>query len=312
MSSVLSDLSPTLTPALPAEEKRRASAVAPKVEERDWSQPSKTSSEQTLSFSDFLSVINPLQHIPIVGSIYRAITGDTISPVSRVIGGLLFGGPVGLIASAFNAVVEQTQGKDLGDQALALFSPDKGTPAPAAPPTQFAAIPAPEPEPGDLAVAPLSRTALGTTAPQDAGSIVGGDRTLGASLLYGPPAAGAATLAAQGRTLADYRNFTGRPLPVVDTSRSGGSHAAPVRLQPTVTLPERTRTSGLPATRDPRPAEAVAPAAVSTGSTDNTTNTAAGITPTNNSFVAAMARGLDRYREQRRLGTSAMQIDTTL
>ncbi len=312
MSSILSDLSPALTPtpALPADEKRRTSAPAPKVEERDWSQPSKTSSEQSLSFSDFLSVINPLQHIPLVGSIYRAVTGDTISPVSRVIGGLLFGGPVGLIASAFNAIIEQTQGKDLGDQALALLSPDKGTPAPVEPPTQFAAAPASQPQPEDLAVAPLSRTALATTAPQNTASIVGSDRTLGASLLYGPPAAGAATLATQGRTLTDYRSFTGRPLPIIDMNRS--SNAAPVRLQPTATLPERARTSGLPAARDTKPIETAAPDAGSAASTESAANKAAGGATANDSFVAAMARGLDRYREQRRLGTGAMQIDATL
>ncbi len=313
MSSILSALSSALTPAPPAEEPRRASTPAPKVEERDWSQPSKTSSEQSLSFSDFLSAINPLQHIPIIGSIYRAVTGDTISPVSRVIGGLLFGGPVGLITSAFNAVIEQTQGKDLGEQALALFSPGKATPAPAEPPTQFAAAPPSQPEPEELTVAPLSRTAFGITAPQSAAGAVGSDRTLAASL-YGPPASGAA-LAAQGRTLADYRSFTGRPLPVVDTNRSASSHSAPIRLQPTATLPERTRTSGLPApTKDPKPAEVSAPAphAGSTGSTETTANTTAGAAPTSDGFVAAMARGLDRYREQRRLGTSAMQIDATL
>ncbi|MGB6086494.1 MAG: hypothetical protein WBF74_07845, partial [Parvibaculum sp.] len=29
-------------------------------------------------FSDFLDVINPLQHIPIVSSIYRELTGDEL------------------------------------------------------------------------------------------------------------------------------------------------------------------------------------------------------------------------------------------
>jgi hypothetical protein len=32
----------------------------------------------------------------------------------------------------------------------------------------------------------------------------------------------------------------------------------------------------------------------------------------NEGFLAAMSRALDRYREQRRLGTSPLQIDATL
>jgi hypothetical protein len=281
--------------------------LTPKAEERDWSQPSKTNSSQSFSFSDFLSVINPLQHIPVVGSIYRALTGDTINPASRVIGGLLFGGPVGLIASAFNAVVEQTKGKDLGEQALALFVPDRGAPAPLEPPpTQLA-----DAEPnaaanaaGDPPVAPLSRTAFAGTPAPGAISTLGADRTLGGSL-YAPTAAAAP--AAQGRRLADYRSFTGRPLPVIDTSRSANTNAAPVRLQPTAPLPERPRTVATPPAKESKPA-VPAPA-------EGTPGPEAAATPppaANEGFVAAMSRGLDRYREQRRLGSAPLQIDSTL
>jgi hypothetical protein len=31
-----------------------------------------------ISFGDVLSALNPLQYLPVVGSIYRAVTGDTI------------------------------------------------------------------------------------------------------------------------------------------------------------------------------------------------------------------------------------------
>lgn len=46
-----------------------------------------------LTFGDLLDVINPLQHIPMVSSIYRAVTGDEISPGARVAGGALYGAP---------------------------------------------------------------------------------------------------------------------------------------------------------------------------------------------------------------------------
>ncbi|HEX2116212.1 MAG TPA: hypothetical protein VHM01_17550, partial [Alphaproteobacteria bacterium] len=54
-----------------------------------------------LTFSDFLSVINPLQHIPVVSTLYRWVTGDTIKPAARVVGGALYGGPIGMISAAF-------------------------------------------------------------------------------------------------------------------------------------------------------------------------------------------------------------------
>lgn len=88
--------------------------------------------EGNMSFWDFLDVINPLQHIPIVGHIYREITGDTIQPASKVMGGILFGGVVGGMASLANAVVEEAKGKDFGDQAMASLGFGGGDhPAPA-------------------------------------------------------------------------------------------------------------------------------------------------------------------------------------
>ncbi len=75
-----------------------------------------------LTFGDLLDAINPLQHIPVVGTLYRAITGDRIDPASRLAGGTLFGGPIGLAVAAVNTVVETVTGKDVGDQVVALFS----------------------------------------------------------------------------------------------------------------------------------------------------------------------------------------------
>src|SRR5690349_12138760 len=43
------------------------------------------------SFGALLDAINPLQHIPVVSTIYRAATGDTIGPAPRIMGGALFG-----------------------------------------------------------------------------------------------------------------------------------------------------------------------------------------------------------------------------
>jgi hypothetical protein len=39
------------------------------------------------SFADFIDIINPLQHIPIVSTLYRSMTGDTIGGPARIHGG---------------------------------------------------------------------------------------------------------------------------------------------------------------------------------------------------------------------------------
>ena len=53
-----------------------------------------------LSFRSILSALNPLQLIPVVGTIYRAVTGDEGDPDVRFFGSLavsgLTGGPIGL------------------------------------------------------------------------------------------------------------------------------------------------------------------------------------------------------------------------
>jgi hypothetical protein len=79
-------------------------------------------------FKDVLAAINPLQHIPVVGTIYRHLTGDTISPGSRLAGGLIYGGPLGLVGAAVNATIEGTTGRDMGDHVLAMVVDPKTVP----------------------------------------------------------------------------------------------------------------------------------------------------------------------------------------
>jgi hypothetical protein len=61
----------------------------------------------SMTFGDFLSALNPLHHIPGVSWIYRKLTGETIQPVFRVLGGLVTGGPIGAIAAAVGALAEE-------------------------------------------------------------------------------------------------------------------------------------------------------------------------------------------------------------
>lgn len=78
-------------------------------------------SASSFGFFDFLDIINPLQHIPIVNLVYRHITGDEIGAVAQMAGGALFGGPIGAAAGLACAVVEHETGKDLGDAVMGLF-----------------------------------------------------------------------------------------------------------------------------------------------------------------------------------------------
>lgn len=84
------------------------------------------------SFKSLLDVVNPLQHLPIISGAYRAISGEEIGFVPRVLGGALFGGPIGLIAGLVNAIVKEASGRDIGETVAALVSNDAlGDAAPA-------------------------------------------------------------------------------------------------------------------------------------------------------------------------------------
>jgi hypothetical protein len=72
-------------------------------------------------FADFIDIINPLQHIPIVATIYRNLSGDQIGAAPRVIGGALWGRIGGFVTGLANAVVEWWSGKDIGDHIYAAI-----------------------------------------------------------------------------------------------------------------------------------------------------------------------------------------------
>lgn len=86
----------------------------------------KQSEGREFGFNDLLDVINPLQHIPIVSTLYRDATGDEISGPARMAGGTLYGGPVGFVVSAFDTIMAAGSGKDMGEQAMAAVFGDDG------------------------------------------------------------------------------------------------------------------------------------------------------------------------------------------
>ena len=95
--------------------------------------------DHTFSFHEFLSDINPLQYLPVVGTIYRALTGDVIPEALREGGSLLvsglMGGPIGLITSIAETIAEKATGIDPEKIVTAMFNgPSPAVAAPATPP----------------------------------------------------------------------------------------------------------------------------------------------------------------------------------
>ncbi|MEQ8586604.1 MAG: hypothetical protein RLO01_10330 [Thalassobaculaceae bacterium] len=114
--------------------------------EADPSGPETGGTDESLGFADFIDIINPLQHLPVVGTLYRELTGDTMSETARMAGGVVWGGPAGLVGALANTITERESGGDLGATALAMArggvaGDDPAAPA-ADPETALAAAPA--------------------------------------------------------------------------------------------------------------------------------------------------------------------------
>ena len=50
----------------------------------------------SFGFRDLLDIVNPLQHLPIISSIYRWLTGDRPGEAAEIAGDALYGGPIGV------------------------------------------------------------------------------------------------------------------------------------------------------------------------------------------------------------------------
>lgn len=77
------------------------------------------------TFDEFVQALNPMHHIPIVGHIYRAVTGEKINPAFQALGGALFGGIGGIVTSALVVMLQHT---DVVTDMKAVFSGDTRDP----------------------------------------------------------------------------------------------------------------------------------------------------------------------------------------
>ena len=312
---------PSSVPAAAAARPAPAGGIA------DIGDPTKMADHE-VTFSDVLSTLNPLQYIPVIGNIYRAVTGDKISPAAQVLGGALLGGPLGLVASAANAVLEQSSGQDVGERVIAWLTPDSDksapapqyaantAPAPATTATAPEATPSAPPAPKDAAgpppeqpttsrsgasaatATPAASPAIPGTTPQAPGAVnaVAAEAAAAARPTVPLRTAGGAGLAGavktpnSGWTLADYRTFAGHGVPPPAGANGAQINNTPVPLQTTIPLPGSEGTVHAP----------VVPALVQTPANVAPATPAATAQQQDTWVSQAMMRGLDRYRDMMR------------
>ena len=99
-------------------------ALAPAAEE-DVDGGFQPFGEDGLTFLDLIDIINPLQHIPGIATLYRNWSGDTIDPVSRIAGSTIYFGPIGAAVAAANIAIKESTGRDVGEHLMAWFNEDK-------------------------------------------------------------------------------------------------------------------------------------------------------------------------------------------
>lgn len=131
-----------------AQPKAAVSAPQPKAAEPGQTQtPAETGAD--LSFDDVIDTLNPLHHLPGVSLAYEAATGDKISLPAKLVGGFLFGGPMGLAGSVALAVFESVTGDSIGGHLRSLVGLDEpaGTATASQTPGQTPGQPSAQPSP---------------------------------------------------------------------------------------------------------------------------------------------------------------------
>jgi len=100
--------------------------------------------DERFSFHDLIDIVNPLQHIPVVSTIYRAITGERIKTFPKIAGDTLFGGVTGFLSSVADTIFERITGKSVGDTVLSWVEDEISPSSTTAPTAVASAAPANE------------------------------------------------------------------------------------------------------------------------------------------------------------------------
>ena len=257
------------------------------------------------TFGDFVDIINPLQHIPVISTLYREITGDEISPHARILGDTLFGGPSGFISAIANVLYEEVAGEDIGETVIAFFTGEEAetdpqfaniggevvpaageSASPPAAPLETAAGPQPSGPTSTAVAAPdayveavLPEPAPGMLTGQDALNALFFDLGGGRSPAPAPAAPAAAPAPSKSR-----------PVAVAETARFYPLPTRHIRVAP-ATPPSPTPPAGV----QPLPGSAAAaPASVGAESHPLLFAQEAG----DNAIADRMMQALDKYRAQ--------------
>lgn len=83
-------------------------------------QPDPYRHAEEFGFGDLVDMVNPLQHVPLVGHLYREVTGDDIRPIAKIIGGTVYGGAMGAAAGLADTIVEYETGQSITGNVVTL------------------------------------------------------------------------------------------------------------------------------------------------------------------------------------------------
>ena len=86
--------------------------------------PSGAITADDFNFDALVDTINPLQHIPVVSTIYREVTGDKMGAPASIAGGALYGGVFGFFSALGNEFLRAVTGHDVGETILSLLQGD--------------------------------------------------------------------------------------------------------------------------------------------------------------------------------------------
>jgi hypothetical protein len=287
----MSDIAAATLPANAAPASATAAATAaPSSGPSLWSHGS-------FSFKDLLDIVNPLQHLPVIGSIYRYLTGDEPSGGARIVGDALYGGPIGFGVGVVSTMLTDSKGEDLGEQALAdVFGPRGGD---AQPKTQLAQS-ATQPSPAGAGAAVTGAATAGTNA--RAAPVALADETpeqatkLAAALYRSPPPAKTVQAAPTAPATPDpsYAALNARFRRQTTTVRASDGQVLnnrPVPLELSSTFLAAPRLALTP------PAPATSPAAVKPA---QSTDQGALAVPATSPIAQKMLEALDKYEQMKK------------
>jgi hypothetical protein len=91
-----------------------------RVVEDPRSRPLFFGADGEFGFDDFIDLINPLQHIPLVNVAYRSLTGDQIAGAPQLMGSIVFG-PLSVMSTIADLAVKSSTGQGMAENALAAL-----------------------------------------------------------------------------------------------------------------------------------------------------------------------------------------------